>query len=75
MGLPLVILLTSLGIYLAIGVVVGTLFCFRGVQTVDPAAQHAPVGFRLIILPAAAALWPWVLLIWRRRSPNQGAAS
>ena len=51
------------GAYLALGLVFAIVFVTRGVQRIDPAADGAPVGFRLLILPGCAALWP--LLAWR----------
>lgn len=54
------------GAYAAVGCVVAVAFAARGIQRVDPGAAHAPIGFRLIILPGAAALWPWALAKWAR---------
>ncbi|HVS64814.1 MAG TPA: hypothetical protein VMT85_15065 [Thermoanaerobaculia bacterium] len=56
-------------IYALIGVVFALAFVFAGLAAVDPAARGAPVGFRLLILPASAALWPWLALRWLRRTP------
>lgn len=55
------ILLDAVGIWLAIGLLVATPFVARGVDAVDPAARPAGWGFRLLILPGCAALWPWAL--------------
>lgn len=54
------------GVYAAIGVVCGGAFVVRGVGRVDVAAKDAPIGFRLVVFPGAAALWPWVLVRWLR---------
>jgi hypothetical protein len=50
--------------YAAAGALFAAVFVAVGVQRVDPAAEHAPWGFRLIILPGAAALWPLLLARW-----------
>ncbi len=51
------------GIYLAAGLVFALLFAYRWVGRLDPVARHATGGFRLLVVPGAAALWP--LLAWR----------
>jgi hypothetical protein len=42
-------------------------FVWRGVAAVDSAALSIPLAVRGLILPGAAALWPWLLLRWLRR--------
>jgi len=54
------------GTYVAVGVVFAAAFVTWGVQRVDPAAKSAPLGFRLLILPGSAALWPLLLRHWMR---------
>lgn len=54
------------GAYVAAGVVFAVAFVTRGVQRIDPAAKGAPLGFRLLILPGCAALWPMLLGRWMR---------
>ena len=54
------------GAYVAAGVVFGAAFVSWGVQRVDPAAKDAPLGFRLLILPGSAAMWPLLLRRWMR---------
>ena len=64
MGLTLATWLVRLtGAYLAIGLAFAIPFAFMGVGRIDPVARDGTVGFRLLILPGAAALWP--LLAWR----------
>lgn len=66
---PLVI---GVGGYAAIGMLFGAWFALRGAARLDAAAAHAPIGFRLLIFPAAAALWPvlwWKL--WAGRSARK----
>ena len=54
----------TLAAYAALGLAFAATFVSLGVQKVDPVAQHAPLGFRLIILPGAAAIWPLLLARW-----------
>jgi hypothetical protein len=56
-------------IYFAIGLVFAVLFAWRGAAAVDPAARGGTVGFRLLIVPASALLWPLLLRRWVRRAP------
>lgn len=60
------LLVAAAGAWLAAGLVFALAFVTAGVQRVDPAARGAPWGFRLLILPGAAALWPLLLLRWVR---------
>jgi hypothetical protein len=50
-------------LYLGFGGVFAVAFALRGAQRLDPAAREASWGFRLLLVPGAAALWP--LLAWR----------
>lgn len=69
MPLPLAqALATAFKCYVAVGVVFALAFAWRGAGAVDPAAKRAGLGFRLLILPGSAALWPWMLAKWRRAS-------
>ena len=56
-------LVVALGAWLALGLLFAVPFVIRGVDRVDPDARGSGWGFRLIILPGVAALWP--LLAWR----------
>ncbi len=70
--LPVQIGLAALGVYLALGVLFGIPFVLAGVQRIDHGAAGAGLGFRLLILPGTAALWPLLLTRWlqvaRRKS-------
>lgn len=44
-------------------------FVCRGAASLDPAAGASGWGFRLIILPGAVALWPYLLLRITRKEP------
>jgi len=41
----------------------------KGVDRIDPNARGAGLGFRLLILPGSAALWPLLLRRWIAGSP------
>lgn len=58
------VVLLGAGVYLAIGVVFAPLFAWRGANVIDQAAAGSTWGFRLMILPGAAALWPILLRRW-----------
>lgn len=55
------VVLTAIGAYLVIGLAIAIPFVVRWVQHVDPAAARSSSGFRLLILPGSALLWPWIL--------------
>ena len=60
---PLVaFLLNALALYAAIGIAIALAFAICGVTRVQPAPVS--LGARILILPGAAALWPYVLLRW-----------
>ena len=59
-------LLWSFAAYTIFGVSVGVAFLVWGLGVVDPSARGARWSFRILILPGLAALWPWVILRWRR---------
>ena len=57
-------------VYLAIGVAFGLWFVLRGVNRLDSGAAQGTWGFRVIILPGAAALWPLLAMrVARRAAP------
>lgn len=58
-------IVTGLALYGGIGLVFALAFVARGAARIDPDAAGATLGFRVLILPGAAALWPWMLLRWR----------
>ncbi len=67
MGIADFILLAA-ATYASLGGVFGVFFVTSGVGRVDHAAIGAPWSFRLLILPGAAGLWPFMLLKWIRAS-------
>jgi len=63
------ILLYGLGIYLLLGLISAIAFVTFGVTQVLPYSMT--LGARLLVLPGATALWPYVLMRWlkSRQSP------
>jgi hypothetical protein len=53
-----------LGTYAGIGLLFAIAFLTRGIDRIDPASKGTGIGFRLIILPGVASLWPMLLLRW-----------
>ena len=61
----------ALALYGLAGAVFAVAFVLFGIHHVDPVAEHAPFGFRLIVMPGVAALWPLLLGRWLRVRRNQ----
>lgn len=53
-------------IYAFAGLLFAAVFVWRGVEKIDPSARNTGLGFRLILLPGSAALWPLLLSRWAR---------
>ena len=58
------ILLSLAAIYLAGGLVFAIPFAWIGVGRIDPHAGKGSWGFRLLIIPGSALLWPLLLRRW-----------
>ena len=58
------ILLYDLAVYASLGIVTAVVFVIFGVSQVLPHAATVTLGARILILPGAAALWPYVLVRW-----------
>lgn len=58
------VILLLVAAYLVVGVPFAIAFAARGAAAIDAVAEHAGWGFRLLILPGAAALWPLLLIKW-----------
>ena len=56
----------ALAVYGLAGAVFAVAFVLFGIHRIDPVAEHAPLGFRLIVIPGVAALWPLLLGRWWR---------
>jgi hypothetical protein len=60
---------TGLGLfaaYAALGLFFALAFAARGASRLDPAAREGTLGFRIAIVPGAAAFWPFLLRRWLR---------
>jgi len=55
-------ILTVLSIYLLTGLAFALWFIVFGAHRLDDAAKGASIGFRLMILPASALLWPLLIV-------------
>ncbi|MEP1144117.1 MAG: hypothetical protein ABJH52_10385 [Henriciella sp.] len=66
-------LVLALGVYFALGLLVGLIFVFGGAGRIDPAAKGKGLPFRvrLMILPGIIGLWPIMLtkLIVQKEPP------
>ena len=58
--------------YLGIGVLFAIYFVFSGARRLDPVANGATWGFRVMIFPGAMGLWP-VLIVKLVRGIAAGA--
>ena len=76
------VLIAALALYGAAGLVFALAFVARGAKRIDPDARGASWGFRLLILPGVAALWPFLVRRTavgddpdpRERTPHRTAA-
>jgi len=55
------VLLSIVGIYLALGFLFALYFAFRGANKIDPGAASGSWGFRLLIIPGTCLFWPLLL--------------
>ncbi len=55
--------------YAAIGVLFAIPFALRWAARLDPVAAKGTLGFRLLLLPGATLLWPWLALKVARARP------
>lgn len=60
------LLLMGLQAYGAAGALFALAFALRGAAIVEPTARGGTLGFRLVILPGAIVLWPYLLVRWLR---------
>jgi hypothetical protein len=57
---------TVLAVYGLAGIAFAGGFVIFGIHRLDPVAEQSSLGFRLIVIPGAAALWPLLLTRWLR---------
>ena len=65
------ILLYGLALYALLGIVTAIVFVIFGVSQVLPHSATVTVGARILMLPGAAALWPYVLIRWLKSRSAQ----
>jgi len=58
------LLVHALYLYGRVGLVFAIAFVTSGVKRIDSQAIGSRVGFRVLIFPGAAALWPLLLRRW-----------
>lgn len=59
-------ILLGISLYVAVGVVTALAFVSFGISQVLPHPMPATLGARILILPGSIALWPYIVLRWRR---------
>jgi hypothetical protein len=60
------ILFCVIALYLLIGFVTAVAFVSFGLSQVLPHNMTASLGARILFIPGATALWPYVLLRWQQ---------
>ncbi len=63
-------LVWAAAIYALLGLLFAVAFVAFGVTRVDGAARGTGPGFRLLILPGVAPLWPLLLRRWLQGAPE-----
>ena len=58
------ILLYGVALYVLVGLVTAVSFVSLGVTQVLPRPATVTIGARILFLPGATALWPYVLVRW-----------
>ena len=58
------LLLAGIGLYALAGLLCALAFVTKGVTQVLPHPAPVSVGARILLIPAATALWPYVLYRW-----------
>jgi hypothetical protein len=60
-----ILFLGGIGLYALAGLLTALAFVTIGVTRVLPHPAPVTIGARILLMPAAAALWPYVLYRWR----------
>jgi hypothetical protein len=60
-----------LAAYVVIGLAFAVPFALRWAGRLDPAASSGTAGFRLLIIPGAVLLWPWLAARLLRRPAGE----
>jgi hypothetical protein len=61
------VLVHALAIYAGCGAAFAAIFLWRWVGVLDAAAEHGTRGFRVMVFPGVAALWPLFVVRLIRR--------
>ena len=61
----------AIAVYAAAGVCTALAFVTLGVDRMLPGAISFTPGARLLLLPGAAALWPYVIMRWRKAASRR----
>ena len=61
------LLIQTVAVYVGLGAAFALVFLWRWVGRLDPAAEHGTWGFRVLVFPGVAALWPLFLIRLIRR--------
>jgi hypothetical protein len=56
-------------IYLIIGLIFSIYFALTGAKKIDENMNGAKIGVRLILIPGATALWPFLIKRIRKSDP------
>lgn len=64
----LALVVNLLLLYLLFGLLFALAFAWKGAEKVDAKAAHTSWFFKLLILPGAMALWPFLLSKWIAKS-------
>ena len=59
-------ILLGLALYAAVGAVTALAFVSFGLSQVFPHPMPATLGARILLLPGSIALWPYIILRWRK---------
>jgi hypothetical protein len=59
-------ILLGLALYTAVGIVTALAFVSAGISQVLPQPMPATLGARILLLPGSIALWPYIVLRWRK---------
>jgi len=58
-------------LYLLIGLCFAVAFAARGAGWLDPVARHGTMGFRLLVIPGAMTLWPYLAFRLAKGVPSR----
>jgi len=60
------LIISALAIYVAAGLLFAIAFVSVGIHKVDRVTIGTSLGFRLLLIPGSALLWPKLLMKWIR---------